>query len=225
MARILSCFHDETGEEDMRAGYYMVAMVLHDQEIPISEYIQKYKERLASSGLEDVPFHMSDLLHGHEGYEGMDLADRKRMLVAFGTFVRTLPIEYHVFRYTDFDEKNPDQLASRLGGDVEAYIKSNLSRFQEFDEVAVYYDGGQKSVSKALRNAFDAALASNVATYKKPRYEDKCLYQAADYFCSIELAAKRYESGSVSSTYNKFFGDWKSFRANYLKIAKRKRIG
>ena len=225
MTRILSCFHDETGEEDMRAGYYMVTMVLHDQGEPIGECIKRYEERLASSGLQDVPFHMSDLLHGHEDYEDMELADRKRMLVAFGTFVRTLPVSYHVFQYTDFDVKNPDQLASRLGEDVEEYIKENLPLFQEYENVAVYYDGGQKSVSKALRSAFDAALSSNVAEYKKPRYEDKRLYQAADYFCSIELAAKRYESGSVSSTYNKFFGDWKSFRANYLKQVRRKRIG
>jgi len=114
MARILSCFHDETGEQDMRAGYYMVA---------------------------------------------------------------------------------------------------------------IYYDGGHKAVRSALRKAFDSALSKGVAHFKKPPYQDKRLYQVADYFCSIELAAMRYESGKVSSTYNKFFGSWRNFRANYLKLARRKRIG
>lgn len=44
---------------------------------------------------------MVKLLHGHEGYEGVEPADRKRMLVAFNTFMRTLPVSYQVFSYTD----------------------------------------------------------------------------------------------------------------------------
>ena len=224
MPNILSCFQDETGEQDMRAGYYMVSMVIHDQHDPIGECVKRYEERLQASGLPEIPFHMADLLHGHGDYEGLPLPDRKRMLVAFATFVRTLPVSYHVFQYTDFDVKNPEQLMGRLGADVEAFIERKYPFFQKFDEVAVYYDGGQKTAGKALRAAFDAALSRDVATYKKPKYEDKLLYQVADYFCSIELAAKRYANGQVSSTYEKFFGAWTSFRANYLKQARRKRF-
>ena len=46
MACILSCFHDETGEQDMRAGYYMVAMVIHDQGESLEPYIRQYEDRL-----------------------------------------------------------------------------------------------------------------------------------------------------------------------------------
>ena len=225
MARILSCFHDETGEQDMRAGYYMVAMVIHDQDESLEPYIRQYEDRLRDSGIDDIPFHMVKLLHGHEGYEGVDPADRKKMLVAFNTFVRTLPVSYQVFSYTDFDVKDTEALAKRLESDIESFLKDNLGKFQEFDEVAIYYDGGHKAVRSALRKAFDSALSKGVAHFKKPPYQDKRLDQVADYFCSIELAAMRYGSGKVSSTYNKFFGSWRNFRANYLKLARRKRIG
>lgn len=200
-------------------------MVIHEQEDSLEPYIRQYEERLRSSSIDDIPFHMVKLLHGHEGYEGISPADRKKMLVAFNTFVRTLPVSYQVFSYTDFDVKDTEALALKLESDIESFLKTNLSKFQSFDEVAIYYDGGHKAVKSALRKAFDSALSKGVAKFKKPPYQDKRLYQVADYFCSIELAAMRYKSGRVSSTYNKFFGDWKNFRANYLKLARRKRLG
>ena len=225
MARILSCFHDETGEQDMRAGYYMVTMVIHEQAEPLQPYIERYEARLRQAGVDDIPFHMVKLLHGHEGYEGVEPEDRKKMLVAFNAFVRTLPVKYQVFSYTDFDVKDTQALAKKLESDIEAFLKGNLEKFQGYDEVAVYYDGGHKAVRSALRCAFDAALSSGVAHFKKPPYAEKRLYQVADFFCSIELAAMRYEKGEASRTYEKFYGAWRSFRANYLKQARRKRVG
>lgn len=53
MARVLSCFHDETGEQDMHAGYYMVAMVIHEQEDSLEPYIRQYEERLRTK--EETP--------------------------------------------------------------------------------------------------------------------------------------------------------------------------
>lgn len=29
--KLVSCFVDETGQQDMRAGYYMLTLVFHDQ--------------------------------------------------------------------------------------------------------------------------------------------------------------------------------------------------
>ena len=68
--------------------------------IPTSEVV-----RLGSGrrGLDDIPFHAVKLLHGHVEYEGVSIVDHKRMLVGFTTFVRRLPIIYHVFSYTSYD--------------------------------------------------------------------------------------------------------------------------
>lgn len=222
--RILSCFHDETGEQNMSAGYYMVVMVMHDQADSLDGYIAAYEERLARLGLDDIPFHMADLLHGQEDYKGLKLADRKRMLVAFNAFVRSIPVTYQVFAYTNFDVKDEIQLAARLEKDIEAFLKDSLEHLQQYDEVAIYYDGGHKAVSTALRNAFKRTLSKKAPVFKTARYQEKRLSQFADFFCSIELAATRYASGRISPTYNKFFGSWRDFRANYLKQARRKRF-
>lgn len=59
-----------------------------------AEAMAAYEERLCERNLPDIPFHMVDLLHGHGDYELLDPAQRKPMLYAFATFVRTLPITY-----------------------------------------------------------------------------------------------------------------------------------
>lgn len=224
MVRTGGFFQDETGEEDMSAGYYMISMVIHDMTESIDENIRDYEDRLRAAGLADIPFHAVKLLHGHEDYEGVSPEDRKRMLVAFATFVRRLPVSYHVFSYTNYDVKSQEQLALRLRTDIEGFLTSRLEEFQSFEEVRVFYDGGQHAAGMAIKEAFDASFPKGVVTHERPAYRQKRLSQVADYLCAIELAASRYSSGRVSSTYNKFYGDWKSFRANYLKQARRKLI-
>ena len=146
------------------------------------------------------------------------------MLVVFNTFVRSLPVTYQLFSYSDFDVKDAQQLTIRLEKDIETFLKGNLGTMQQYDEVAIYYDGGHKAVSAELRNAFNNTLSNNTPVFKVSRFQEKRLAQVADFFCSIELAAARYGSGIVSPTYNKFFGSWKDFRANYLKQVRRKRF-
>lgn len=96
----LSCFTDEAGEQNMDAGYYMATLVFHDQSKRFERFIDSYVARLQLEDLHDIPFHSVDLLHGHEDYEGLSVEKRKRPLVAFSMFVRTLPISYHTFSTT-----------------------------------------------------------------------------------------------------------------------------
>lgn len=50
------------------------------------------------------------------------------------------------------------------------FIFDNLSWFQQFDAVKIYYDGGQGSVSSALHKAIDYALAKNAVIYKPANF-------------------------------------------------------
>ena len=108
--------------------------------------------------------------------------------------------------------------------DLKAFMGEHLAEFQGYGTVVVYYDGGQSAVNQAVHRAFDEKLSANVAEYKKLRYQERRLAQVADYLCSIELADLRFADGDVSATYAKVYGTRRTFRANYLKQARRKRI-
>lgn len=53
---------------------------------------------------------------------------------------------------------------------------------------------------------------------------DYRLEQVADYLCTIELALVKYEAKENGEAYNKFFGGIGSFKRNWLKQARNKRI-
>lgn len=77
-------------------------------------------------------------------------------------------------------------------------------------------------MTHALREAFDYLLGSGVADFRLIGYQDRRLSQAADYFCSIELASLKYARGEESNTYRKFYGLRGDFKRNFLKQARRK---
>ena len=205
----------------MSSDVYLITLVLHDHAAPLDEAMTAYEARLAERSLPDIPFHMVDLLHGHGDYELLDPAQRKPMLYAFATFVRTLPITYVTLRFNASSTGGRNGLESHIRKAVSDFIFSRLDRFQAYDEIAIYYDGGSAVVGKAVRAAFDFALARNVASYRKPIYSERRLLQAADYLTSIELAAIRYDQRGQSKTYERFFGTRNNLKRNLLKPARR----
>lgn len=48
--------------------------------------------------------------------------------------------------------------------------------------------------------------------------------QAADYICTMELAALRYQDKSATATDERFFGSWRQFKRGILREMRVKRI-
>ena len=108
--------------------------------------------------------------------------------------------------------------------DIARAIRDRLDLFQSFDDVKVYYDNGQQIVKEAIYAATESELSSDVVIRRKTTMTEYRLSQVADYFCTIELAALKYEANEAGETYNKFFGGVGAFKGNWLKQARRKRL-
>lgn len=67
-------------------------------------------------------------------------------------------------------------------------------------------------------------LSEGVVRRRKTSMTDYRLEQVADCLCTIELALVKYEAKEDGETYNKFFGGIGSFKRNWLKQARSKRI-
>ena len=154
----------------------------------------------------------------------MPLTERKRLLMRFNIFLQKAPVKYKTFIYEKYDVKDALSLTMRMRRDIVDYIYGQLDWFQSFKCVAVYYDEGQQVVTKALHRAFDYMMPGDALEYKRLRYQDRRLAQVADYCCSIELAAMRYEKEKESATYIKFYGRRGSFKKNWLKQARRNQM-
>ncbi len=220
----ISLFADESGESGTQSKYYLLTLVLHEQSDDISRAIELYEKDLRAKNLPDIPLHASPLMYSKDDYAGMDIQDRKRLLQSFFTMLQHMPVRYHTFSYRKSELNDGALLEARMKRDVVNFIFDNLGYLQGFDRVKVYYDDGQQVVTKALHDAVEYALSTEAVTYKDGGPKDYRLAQAADLICTIELAALRFEAGETAKTYERFFGSFGSFKKNWLKKIRKKRL-
>lgn len=218
----LSVFVDESGTQEGMTEYYVVTYVLHNQSDDIAWRIGLYEEALDRKGLPNIPFHATPLMRAHDAYANLGMSHRKYLLMSFNMLVQKLPIRYCSFVYRSREFGDAQRLQSLIRRDLAALLVDNLTYFQSFDHVKIYYDQAQRAVSKALEAAFDYALAREAVVRRESDYRTFRLAQVADYLCAIELAAVKYERGEQTETDVRFFGNRTSFRRNWLKQARRK---
>lgn len=222
--RELSLFIDESGSDNLRDRYYLLTLVLHEQDEDVSESIRLYKRSLAEKGLPDIPFHASPLLNGHDDYENMDPADRKRLLSSFRVFFRHMPVRYTCITLKTKEHGDLDGITAAMRKCLVDFLFDELAYFQNFNAVKIYYDDGQKSVAQAIHKAVDYALPKDAVVYRLASSSDYRLSQIADYICTMELTALKYADKASTATDEKFFGSWEQFKKGILKEVKRKRI-
>ncbi|MGN0077727.1 MAG: DUF3800 domain-containing protein [Coriobacteriales bacterium] len=220
----ISLFADESGECGTESKHYLLTLVFHEQESSISQPVSIYESDLLAKGLPDIPLHTSPLMNGHDEYAGMDIQERKRLLQSFFTMLQHLPISYHTFSYRKSEFPATASLEARIRRDIVNFIFDNLDYLQRFDKVKVYYDDGQHVVTKALHDAVEYALSASAVMYKDGSPNDYRLAQAADLICTIELTALKYEAREATRTDDRFFGARGSFKKNWLKKIRKKRL-
>ena len=198
--------------------------MFHNQADDIRGGISRYETVLLDADLPNLPFHSEPLLNGHKAYSSLSIEQRKKMLVCFASLVRHLPIQYDCFVYKSSEFADEERHRCRMERDIARAIRDRLDLFQSFDDVKVYYDNGQQIVKEAIYAATESELSSNVVIRRKTTMTEYRLSQVADYFCTIELAALKYEANEAGETYNKFFGGVGAFKRNWLKQARRKRL-
>ena len=222
--RELSVFVDESGSDGLSDRHYLLTVVMHDQSESIADSIAAYEGALRAKGLPDIPFHASPLMNGKDQYSGLDLRTRKMLLGSFRVFFRHMPVRYHTFAYVTKQFASLDKLAGTMRRDLVNFLFDNLAELQSYDMVKVYYDNGQDIVKQALDRSVDKVLSKGVIRRRKTSMTDYRLEQVADYLCTIELALVKYQAKENGETYNKFFGGIGSFKRNWLKQARSKRI-
>lgn len=221
----LSAFVDESGTQEGKTIFYVVTLVLHDQSDDAYSAIGRYERSLAERGLPNIPFHATPLLRAHDEYFNLDMETRKRLLASFGVFVQQLPIRYKTFVYKSSEFGTSERLQALIKRDLATLLVDNLEFFQKYDHVKIYYDNGQPAVSHALEDAFRYALSKQAYVSRDSDYRSYRLSQTADYLCAMELTAAKFEAHCTTPTDGKFFGGVGNFKKNWLKQARRKRIG
>ena len=133
MSKTLSIFIDESGDfgaYDFKAPYYMVAMVLHDQQIDISNEIKSLDQRIRDLGFPQHAIHVGPIIRMESIYERYDDPEnRRRLLNALYHFTRKIDIKYLCPYVKKAECSDFIQLNARLSRELAMQLRQNQAYF------------------------------------------------------------------------------------------------
>lgn len=221
----LSVFIDESGDfgpYEYHAPFYPITLVLHDQNVDVSDQISYLKKHVIEQGFpEGHAIHSAPLIHRESNYKSLAMPERKRLFRALFSFTRKAGVRDKTFSYKKREYQDHDALVSRMSREIGSFIRDNLSFFQGFDTVVVYCDNGQKEITNVINAVFNVLVDADI---RKVLPADYCLFQAADMICTLELLAAKLETVGLSKSELEFFGSVRDMKKNFIRPIRCKQV-
>ena len=216
--RELSIFVDESGDFGPYAKhspYYVLTMVFHNQESDISHQIKSLNDALKIRGYENIAVHTEPLIRREVPYQNVEPDERRALFSKLYYFVLHSDIQYKSFIYEKRQFSGDMKLEARMAKEFSFFLRDHLEYFQSFDKVIIYYDNGQREITKTL----NAVLATELTNYEMRRVSpvDYRLFQAADLLCTLAILRKRYESNRLTRSDMLLFHSKSDLRKDFLK--------
>ena len=210
---------DESGDfgaYETHSPFYLFTLVFHNQDHSVAAQIAKLEAQIQELGLSKTHcFHAGPIIRREEDYTYFSMTERRRCLNRILTFAKSCDIGYQTFHVEKKQVKDSVMLAAMLSKQLSQFLRDELSFFQSFEEVIVYYDNGQIELNRILASVFSAML-SNV-TFRKVYPAQYRLFQVADFICTMELIALKMSDNQLSASELQFFGNVRTLKKNYLK--------
>lgn len=220
----LSIFVDESGdfgEYAQHAPYYIITMVFHDQSNDISQNINILNNALRQIGYGDEQaVHTEPLIRREPPYQYFQPNERRAIFSKLYYFTLNCDIKYKAFVFKKVEYENSFKLEARMARELSQFIRENLSYFQSFEKVILYYDNGQHELNRIL----NTVLATQLADYdvRKVIPNEYRLFQVADLICTLELLKTKMEHGKLSNSEERIFHSKRDLKKDFLKGIQKK---
>lgn len=221
----LSVFVDESGdfgEYDHRAPFYIISLVLHDQDIDITEDLTILEAEMKNIGWPDHCVHAGPIIRAENEYKEYSLRERQQIIKRLMTFTRKLDIRFKSLWIEKKSCSDAIEIMGKLSRQLADFVRENDALFARYDTVKIYYDNGQIEVTKVLVSVF-SALLDNVK-YIKVIPSDYRLFQVSDLICTLKLTELKMKNHTMSKSEQYFFQDERTFKKNYLKPLDKKML-
>ena len=219
----LSIFVDESGDFGdyaKHSQFYVVTMVFHDQSVDISRQLEILNDNLRNMGYENVAIHTEPLIRREEIYKNVEPNERRALFTKLYYFVLHSGIQFKTFLYKKIHFEDDMKLQARMAKDFSFFLRNHLDFFQNFEKVIVYYDNGQKQITRML----NAVMATELTNFdmRKVSPVNYRLFQAADLICTLTLLQERYDANKLTRSDMLLFHSRNDLRKDFLKRIKEK---
>lgn len=221
--RRLNVFIDESGDfgpYEFHSPYYLVSIVLHDQDNDIGGDIRVFNSHLQNMGYEDHAIHTGPLIRRESVYSNDLVENRKYLFNALFHFTRKLNFQYACIKIKKSECPDAVAMTLKVSKALADILYDKMLFWNRFDRIIVHYDNGQIELTRILISVF--STLSVYVEFRKVKPADHRLFQVADLICTMELLAEKAESNSFTHSEKEFFGNIREFRKNYLKYIRKK---
>ncbi len=160
--KVLSVFIDESGDfgpYDFHAPFYLVAMVLHNQDVDISKNIDDLENHLTNIGYKQHAIHTGPLIRRESVYANDLMEERKRLFNALFNFARKLDFRYVCAKIRKDECPDVITLTARISKAIAGILKEHQNFWEQFNRIIIYYDNGQIELTKILTSVFNTLYA------------------------------------------------------------------
>jgi len=220
----LSIFVDESGDFGAHSDYYVVALVMHNQDDDLSDELAAFADalRLIEGFVGDRVIHTGPAIRRENGYAELPVEIRKREVDRLFAFARRVPVVHVTFSFRKRQYPERPQLKAALFTALARFLRDHAAYFLSFDQVIVYYDNGQAEVTAVLNALFrDFFFEIDFRRADSTRYR---LLQVADLHCTLELLRIKLKENRLSKSDLYFFGSRRRLQKDYLNKLDHKRL-
>ena len=219
----LSIFIDESGDFGANSKYYLLTLVMHEQDKPIGQELLRLDEALRDCGFPvDCAVHTGPIIRREDMYANMDLGLRRKVFSKMFAFTRRTGVRYAIFCYRKREFADRLSLKQRMARDLALFIDESIAYFSSFDKIIAYYDNGQSIITDIIGTVFAAKFFE--VEFRRVLPVQYRLFQSADLVCTLELLRLKVEAHELSSSEMAFFGGERELKRNYLKQISRQRF-
>ena len=223
----LSVFVDESGRfqfPDAISRFYILTLVLHDQRAGIEALVSAFDRDMYNLGIVSPSFHAGPIIRQEKGFELMTWELRGKIFSRMLAFARKADFKYRCLHVDKKFVSSERQITEDLERQIEDFIVESANAFRLFDNVKIYYDSGQTTVTNLLHGAFGKLNGVNVEFAQKVRPENYKLFQVADLMCTLRLISLKIETGiGMTKSERLFFGGPRNFLRNVVRPLRNKR--
>ena len=212
----LSIFVDESGDFGAHSDYYIVALIMHNQDDDLSYHLDALDQHLWSvAGLAaDGAVHTGPAIRGENQYRDLPLETRKREFNRIFPFARKVPVTHRTFSFRKREHSDRIRLKEAFSRALQQFLRDNAGYFLAFDQVILYYDNGQAEITDVLHTRLNIFFGEVEFRRVAPaRYR---LFQVADLHCTLELLRLKLEDNRLSKSDLYFFGSRRRLQKDYL---------
>ena len=221
----LSIFVDESGdfgEYSKHSPYYVLSMVLHDQSIDISKQLNNLNNRLSNMKYDIHAIHTEPLIRSEENYFGISANDRRSILFELYYFAIKCDISFVEFINEKIKYTKEMELEAKISKDIAECLTKNEEYFKKFNKIIIYYDNGQKNITRILNSVF--AIQNIDYEVRKVLPSNYRLFQVADLICTLSLINKKIKDKDLSKSEMLIFHSKNDFKKDFIKRLWKKRL-